>query len=867
MKKKELLPPKYVLRFFRWFCHPKLKDFIEGDLMELYDERVKASGKRKADVKFVIDVLLLLRPGIIRPAEGYRNLNHYSMYKSYFRIGWRNMIKNKMFSFINISGLSLGLTCSILIALWVRDEYAIDAFHENSDRIFIVTSCEYSGAEITGSYDTPGMLGEEIKKVLPEVEYACNTTGWKEWHTLAVGEKKMKLPGEHAGVDFFKIFSYPLLQGTKETALNSPESIALSRKMATIFFGSPELAMGQGLLFENYKDLKVTAVFEDLGDNVSEKFEYLISWDHFVERNNWAKDWHSSGPTTFIKLREHVKPETVSPKIQHFIKAYDKEYSDLDRLELGLQPFHEKYLHSNFKNGYVNGGRIEYVQLFRFVAIFILLIGCINFMNLSTARSIKRAKEIGVRKVIGALKAALVHQFMIEAFLFTGIAILFSVFLLQLVLPQFNLLTGKNIQPPFADGKFWTGIAALTFITGILSGSYPAFLLSSFKPVSVLKGTLKISSSSGFLRKGLVVFQFSLCMIFIVGMIVISRQVDFIQNKNLGYQRNNLIYLPLAGNSATNFDAFKNEALQIPGIIDISKMSQRPVQIENTTGAVRWEGKEPDTKPNFTQAAVGYDFTKTIRATMLYGRDFSHEFADSASYIINEQALKIIGYKNPIGMPLTFWGKEGTIIGVVKDFHFNSLHVPINPMILRLKTGALWGYALVRTDPAKTELALAGLEALHKKTNPEFIFTHQFADEEYESLYKSEQVVEQFSGYFAFLAIFISSLGLLGLVIFTSEQRVKEIGIRKVLGSSVSQIVTLLSKDFMKMVIVSIILSSPAAYYVMKGWLQGFEYHIDMEWWLFVIAAVIAIAIALITVSYQAIRAAMADPVNSLKSE
>lgn len=867
MKKKDLLPPKYVLRFFRWFCHPKLKDFIEGDLMELYDERMKVSGKRKADVKFVIDVLLLFRPGIIRPAEGYKNLNHYGMYKSYFKIGWRSLIKNKMFSFINISGLSLGLTCSILIALWVRDEYAIDAFHEDSDRIFIVTSCEYSGTEVTGSYDTPGLLSEELKKVLPEVEYASNTTGWNGWHNFAVGEKKVKLPGDFAGADFFKIFSYPLIHGTKETALSSPQSIALSRKMAVSLFGSTELAMGQGILYENYKDLKVTAVFEDLGDNVSEKFEYQISWDLFIEMNDWVKDWHNSGPTTFVRLREHAKPEIVRSKIQHFIKAYDKEYSDLDRLELGLQPFREKYLHSNFKDGYVNGGRIEYVHLFRFVAIFILLIACINFMNLSTARSIKRAKEIGVRKVIGAMKTALVHQFMLEAFLFTGIAILFSVFLLQLALPEFNLLTGKNIQSPFADGKFWIGIVALTFIAGFLSGSYPAFLLSSFKPVSVLKGTLKISSFSAFLRKGLVVFQFSLCMIFIVSMIVISRQVDFIQTTNLGYQKNNLIYLPLIGNLATNYNVFKNEALQIPGIVDMSRISQRPVQIENTTGGVEWEGKEPDTKPNFAQAAVGYDFTKTMQATMLYGRDFSEEFADSASYIINEQALKIIGYKNPIGMPLTFWGKKGTIIGVVKDFHFNSLHVPITPMVLRLKTGALWGYALIRTDPDKTARVLTGLEALHKKMNPEFIFAHQFADEEYEYLYKSEQVVKQLSGYFAFLAIFISCLGLLGLVIFTSEQRVKEIGIRKVLGSSVSQIVTLLSKDFMKLVVVSIILSSPVAYYVMSGWLKHFEYHIDIEWWLFVIAALVAIVIALVTVSYQAIRAAMANPVNSLKSE
>ena len=829
-------PPQLFRRFFRWFCHPKLLKYIEGDLMELYDERLKRLGKKKADLKFIIDVLLLFRPGIIRPADGYQNLNHYGMYKNYLKTGWRNLVKNKVFSLINISGLSLGLTCSILIALWVQDEYSIDAFHENGDRIFVVTNREYAGSQVTGGYDTPGLLGEELKKVLPEVEYACNAA-WNSYYTFAVGDKKMKLMGNFAGADFFKIFSYPLLLGTKETALKSPESIAISSKMATNLFGSPELAMDKSVRFENYRDLKVTAVFEDTKDNVSEKFEFLLNWDFFLERNDWVKDWNNSGPATFVRLREHATAEALIPKIQHFIKKYNKKYSDLERLELSLQPFREKYLHSNFKDGYVSGGRIEYVQLFAWVAIFILMIACINFMNLSTARSVKRAKEIGVRKVNGAMKKALVSQFMFEAFLFTFIAIFLALLLLQLFLPPFNLLTGKNILSPLTDGKFWIGMAALTIITAVTSGSYPALLLSSFKPIVVLKSNLKMSSSSVFLRKGLVVFQFSFTMIFIVGMIVISRQVDFIQNKNLGYQKNNLIYLPITGNIATKFNVFKNEALQTPGVLDISHISQRPVELDNTTGDVQWEGKAPDTRPLFTNAAVGYDFVKTMQATLINGRDFSQNFADSVSYIINETALEIIGYKDPVGMPLTFGGVKGTIIGVVKDFHFNSLHVPIKPLVLRLNTGTSWGAALIRTDPEKTSVALAGLEALHKKLNPDFIFAHQFADEEYTFLYKSEQVVKQLSRYFAFLAVFISSLGLLGLVIFTSQQRTKEVGIRKVLGANVSQIVSLLSKDFIKLVVLATVVSSPIAYYIMREWLQGFEYHIDVEWWIFIIAA------------------------------
>ncbi len=789
------------------------------------------------------------------------------MFKNYLKASLRNLAKNKVFSLINISGLSLGLTCSILIALWVLDEYAIDAFHENGDRIYIVTSREYSGGEITyGGYDTPGLLGEELKKVLPEVEYASNSA-WNGYHTFAVGDKKIKVPGNFGGPDFFKIFSYTLLLGTKQDALKFPESIAISRKMAATLFGSPELAMDKSITFENYKELKVTAVFEDLNDNVSEKFEYMINWDLFVERHRWVKDFNNSGPTTYIRLRAHVNAESLSPKIQHFLKNYTTEYSGLNRLELGLQPFGDKYLHSNFKNGYVSGGRIEYVQLFRLVAIFILLIACINFMNLSTARSIKRAKEIGVRKVNGAMKTALITQFMMEAFLFTAIAILTATLLLQILLPQFNLLTGKNILSPVTNTRFWIGIAALTLITGTISGSYPALLLSSFKPISVLKNNFKISSSSIFFRKGLVVFQFSLSMIFIVGMIVISSQVDFIQNKNLGYQKNNLIYVALTGKIASNFMTFKNEALQKQGILDISYMSQRPVELENSTADVKWEGKAADARPTFTEAAVGYDYVRTMQASLLYGRDFSEELADSSNYIINETALRIIGYKDPIGMPLTFWGVKGTIIGVVKDFHFNSLHVPIAPLVLRLKTDKLSGFALIRTDPAKTQLALAGLEELHQKINPDFVFAHQFADEEYGFLYRSEQVVKQLSRYFAFLAIFISCLGLLGLVIFTAEQRTKEVGIRKVLGANAPQMVALLSKDFMKLVVVSIILSSPLAYYIMNEWLRSFEYRIDIHWWMFVSAATGAVLIAFVTVSFQAIKAAMANPVNSLKSE
>ncbi|MBT28289.1 MAG: hypothetical protein CMO01_01420 [Thalassobius sp.] len=788
------------------------------------------------------------------------------MFKNYLKISWRNIAKNKVFSLINISGLSLGLTCSILIALWVQNEYQIDNFHENLDQIYKVTSCEYSGKEVNGSYDTPGRLAEELKKVIPDVELACGYS-WIGWYTFSVEDKKMKIPGTFAGEDFFKIFSYPFLIGSPEEALKTPESIAISRKMANNFFGSPEQAMGESIKFNNETELKISGVFEDITDKSSEKFQYIISWEFFVAQNKWLEKWGNSGPSTFVKLQAESDADQVSKKIQHFIKNYDEGYSENDRLELGLQPYKDQYLYSNFDNGKIAGGRIEYVKMFEIVAVFILLIACINFMNLSTARSVKRAKEIGVRKVIGAVRISLIGQFIIEALLFTLIAIVLSLVLLFLLLPAFNLLTSKHIVFPTTDTSFWLGIFILTLVTGIISGAYPAFLLSSFKPIAVIKNNVKTGKTSGLFRKGLVVFQFALSMIFIVGMIVISKQVDYIKTKNLGYQKNNLVYLPNTGEMARNFDYFKAEALKIPGIEHITRMSSRPMEIDNTTAAVDWEGKDPAERPTFTQATIGYDFIETMQSTMLYGREFSEGFADSASYIINETALKTIGYKDPIGMPLTFWEVKGTIVGVVKDFHFKSLHDPIKPLVLRLTHKRSRGYALIRIQSDKMQEALENLEILHEKVNPEFPFAHQFADEEYGYLYRSEQVVARLSRYFAFLAIFISCLGLLGLVIFMAEQRVKEIGIRKVLGAKVTQIITLLSKDFMKLIGIAIVIASPIAYYVMKEWLQGFEYHVKIQWWMFVIAASGAVLIALITISYQSIKTALMNPVKSLRSE
>lgn len=789
------------------------------------------------------------------------------MIKNYFKIAWRNLVKNKAFSTINILGLALGMTCSIIIFLWVQDERSIDAFHENGDRIYAVTSREYTGDQVFGSYDTPGLLANELKKVIPEIELACNT-GWNEYKTFSTGEKTMKIQGDYAGADFFKIFSYPLLFGSKETVLTTPESIAISRKMAVNLFGSPENAYNNTIKFDNYRDLKITGVFEDLGENVSEKFEYIVNWDLFIERHEWAKDWGNSGPNSYVMIKAGTDPYTVESKIQHFIGKYDKDYSEIGRLELGLQQYDKKYLYSTFKNGYISGGRIEYVRLFSIVAVFILLIACINFMNLSTARSIKRAKEIGVRKVVGAIRPALVKQFLAEALVYTLLAVLASLILLIVLLPSFNNLTGKQIEFPLNSSYFWFGIVLLIFFASVVSGSYPAFLLSSFKPISVLKTNFKLNPTSGFFRKGLVVFQFTLSILFIVGMLVVSKQVNYIQTKNLGYHKNNLIYLPITGTMQKNFDLFKHKAIELPGVKKISQISQRPVEVENTTSSVEWKGKIPNSKLNFVQTAVGYDFIETMQAEMVLGRDFSRNFADSTNYIVNETALQKIGYTDPIGKPLTFWGTKGTIIGVVKDFHFNSLHNPIAPLVIRLMKNESWGVALIRTEPGQTHIALNGLEKLHKEINPEFPFAHQFADEEYAFLYKSEQVAQKISKYFAFLAIFISCLGLLGLVIFTSEQRKREISIRKILGADIRSLLELLTKDFLILIGTAFIITVPVAFLAMQKWLENFEYRVNINWiGVFALAGMAVLFISLLMVGFQVIKTAITNPVKGLRTE
>lgn len=787
------------------------------------------------------------------------------MLLNYLKVACRHLWKNKGFSFINITGLALGLAAAMLILLWVGDERRIDANFPTKDRLYQVYLRTTRNGETSAMVNTPGLLARELKRKIPQIE-AASGYNWSDPATFAVGEKIIPASTRFADSDYFKLFGEPLLQGDAATALAGPLSIALSRRMAVTFFGSPAAAMGKTIRYDNRKDLTVTAVYENQGADVSDHFDCLINWHSFMLDNEWLKRWGNSGPSCYVLLRPGADPAVVRKAIQHFMDGYITPGPNVKE-EVDLQRYADYYLHGDLTSGYPAGGRIDYVRLFTMVAFFVLFIACINFMNLTTGRSVRRAREIGVRKVMGAVRWRLILQFIGEAMLIVLLSTVVALALVSAALPAFNGFTGKEMRMPFGTTGFWIALGALTVLTGILSGSYPALYLSSFRPVVVLKGSLGAAKTS-LLRKGLVVFQFVLSIILITGALIVARQIDYIRHKDVGYQRENLLYLPVNGNLTTHHDAFRDAALALPGISGVTGISGVPTNLENWSADLEWDGKDPNYVPHVTNAAVGYDFIRTMKLQLLQGRDFSRNIhTDSNSYVINQSAAALMGYKQPVGRRMSFWGRKGTIVGVVRDFHFQSFHDAIRPLILWPGPPEDLGTMLIRVRPGETQTALDGLGRLCKTMNPAFPFTYQFADDEYAKLYRSEQITGTLSTIFALLAIVISCLGLLGLSIFTVEQRTKEIGIRKVLGARAGLLFVLLSREFLLLIGLAFVIATPVAWWAMDRWLSGYVYKAPIGAGIFLVAGVAAIVTALATVSYQTWKAVRANPVRALRSE
>jgi len=802
------------------------------------------------------------------------------MIKNYFKIAWRNALRNKTQSFINVFGLALGVTCYLLISLWVEDEKAKDNFHQNGAQLYTVYLSTTADGKTEGTYASPykavdhrvSMLLEDVKEAIPEIEnLSFYATGyelpWGHPETFQVGEKKVKLSGSRASKDFFRLFSYPLIEGNSKTALREMSGIAISRKMAEIFFGSPKNAMGKSIRYENQRDFVINAVFENVSNNSSLQFDFLFNWESQTRLLEWA----STNVFTYIQLARNTDIKQVQAKLEHFLIAR-LEPKDGVEYHIGLQNFKDQYLYNHFINGKPTNGRIEYVSIFNGVAIFILLIACINFMNLATARSVKRAKEVGLRKVIGSNRSHLIGQFFGESLLYSLAAACLTLLFILVSLHAFNLLTGKHLDLPFLQLSFWGKLVSVSFITGIVSGSYPALYLSSLRPVQILKGIMQSKKGTIFFRKASTTFQFVLSSLLIMATLVIARQMNYVQHSDLGYNRENLVYIRIEGDLSKyeKYKLFKEEAAQSPGIELVDRSTEAPHEMAfEVSDPIKWQGKTPNVAVPFKPASVGFDFVKLMKLNLVAGRDFSNTIAtDSAdAFLVNEEAIKQMGLKDPIGKWVSAWDKKGHIIGILRDFHTQSLRDPIRPIILDVKEYEYFGFIIVRTKAGQTREALNGLAKLYEEINPNYPFVYQFVDQEYENLYKNELTITKLSITFSILSIIISCLGLLGLVIFSVEQRVKEIGIRKVLGAGVGEIVQLLSVDFIKLICLALMLAIPIGYLLMEKWLASFAYRISLQWWVFALTGGLILLLAQLTISFQAIKAALANPVSSIHEE
>ena len=686
------------------------------------------------------------------------------MLKNYLKIAWRNLWKNKSFSLINILGLALGMACSLLIMLWVKDEMAMDQFHENDTRLYKVMENQHYSGTVNTIEATPGILAENIVKDIPEIEMASQLL-WEETPVFAVGNIFDNEKGRYVQGDFLRMFSFGLSQGDPNTALKRPDGVVISQKVADKYFKGQD-PMGKTIRMDNKDDVIVTGILKEISKSSSMKFDFLMSYDRWQKSNGWSKEWGNNGPRAVVMLAKNASVEKVNAKIRGYIKTKNKG----SNVEIFLTNYGDSYLRSKWDSGRQSGGRIEYVRIFTIVAIFILVIACINFMNLATARSVKRAKEVGLRKVVGAYRWSLISQFMGESILITFISLLFAIGLVFLMLPSFNELTSKQLSLNLLNPFLILALLGLTAVTGLVAGSYPALFMSSLNPVVILKGALKFKPSAAYFRQGLVVFQFGLSILLILAMIVVYNQIQFIQTKNLGFNRENLLYInDVEKSMGTRFASFKEAVESRPGIKSVTVSQATPLEVGSSTMGVSWPGKDTTQQLLFSVNPAGFDFVKTMGIKLVDGRDFSPEYGtDTTNYLINEAAAKQIGYKDPVGKELTMWGKKGKIIGLMKNFHIGSLHVAIEPLIVSLQSKKEnRGAVLIRTEAGQTKQALAQIEEVYKRFNPGFPFKYYFADQEFGNLYKAENVVSKLSGYFAFLAIFISSLGLFGLAAFT----------------------------------------------------------------------------------------------------
>ena len=797
------------------------------------------------------------------------------MIKNYLKVAWRNLIKNKATSLINIGGLAVGMAVAILIGLWIWDELSFDKYHQNYARIAqVMQKKTYNGAVSTG-VPTSLPVEAELRKSYGSDFKHIALAFWTADHVLMVGDKKISYPGTFMGDEAPEIFSFHMLRGSR-SGLKDPSSIMISQSVAKALFENTD-PIGKLIKLDNNSSFSVSGVYEDLPDNTTlHSLAFIAPWSYFLTAQSWLEraktDWGEDSFQIYAQLSDHEDITKLSEKIKN-IKLKNGGPAEVKmKPEIFLQPMSKWHLYSEFKNGVNTGGAIEYVWLFGIIGVFVLLLACINFMNLSTARSEKRAKEVGIRKAVGSVRGQLIGQFFCESLLIAILSFVLSILLVQFLLPLFNDVAGKKMSILWGSPIFWLMSIGFTLFTGIIAGSYPALYLSSFQPVKVLKGTFKAGKFAAIPRKALVVVQFTISIILIIGTIVVFKQVQFAQNRPVGYTRAGLVNIPSTGHELDrHFNAFREDLLKSGVVTEVTASSSPATDIHNNLSDVTWAGKDPSMATDFASIHVTTEYGKTVGWHFTDGRDFNSRYiSDSSSVVLNEAAVKYIGLKNPVGKTIRFgreMPKDYRIVGIVKDMVMTSPYEPAKQTVFSMDNGG-FDDIIIRINPnVSAREAMSKISAICKIYAPSVPFVYEFVDDDYAKKFSNEERIGKLATSFAGLAIFISCLGLFGMASFMAEQKVKEIGVRKVLGASVFGLWRLMSKEFVVLVIIALLIAIPVAYNFMNSWLQHYTYRTSLSWWIFAVTCFGSLVITLLTVSYQSIKAALANPVKSLRSE
>ncbi|NIM57708.1 MAG: FtsX-like permease family protein [Candidatus Aenigmarchaeota archaeon] len=785
------------------------------------------------------------------------------MLKNHLKIALRNIKRHKGYSFINITGLAIGMACCLLITIWVLDELSYDKFHKNAANLYRVEeNQDYSGRQFHVNL-TPHPLAPALKSEIPEIVDATRYV-WAGGLLFRHGDKVF-FEDYIRAVDpsFLRMFTFPLLKGDKNVALNSPYSLVLSEDIAEKYFGEED-PLGQIISINNKYDFTVTGIMENIPHNSYVQFDIIIPYEFLRKTGKTDDEFGSNSIQTFVELKENIPVEQVNEKISGFIRTKVPE----SRTNLVLMPYTRIHLHAYF-GWEKNGGAEQYIYIFSLIALFVLLIACINFMNLSTARSASRAKEVGLRKVVGALKRHIIKQFYGESVIFAFIALIFALVIVSLLLPAFSSLAAKKLSWSVTGiESILIGLLAITLFTGFVAGSYPALFLSAFQPVKVLRGSLKSGAGSSRFRKVLVVVQFSISILLIIGTTVVYKQLNFMKNRRLGWDKEHLVYIYLRADIKSSYETLKTELLKDSRILGVTGVYQLPSYNSANAGGADWDGKDPELEALIGINAVDFDFIETLKIEIAEGRSFSKEFSSdlSTSFIVNEEVAKIMEKDSVVGERFSFVGIEGSIVGVMKNFHYQPIRNKIEPLAIHVFPEYI-NYMLIRIPPGSISESLQFVENTWNRVIPNYPLEYRFLNEAFDRMYRTEDRMGTLLKYFAVLAVFIACLGLFGLASFTAEQRTKEIGVRKVLGASVSQVTLLLCKQFLLLVMLANVIACPVAYLVMKNWLQNYAYQTGMGLFVFVAAMAAALVVAIISVSFQATKAAISNPADSLRYE